>query len=84
LSTCSENKLTAKAAKSAKKNKTSLRALCVLRGKISWLWVYPFMKTDVKISSRQDAKAQSKAISLGVFAPSRALFMVMGVRRHVA
>jgi len=32
--TCSENKLTAKAAKSAKKNKPSLRALCVLRGKI--------------------------------------------------
>lgn len=31
---CSENKLTAKAAKSAEKNKTSLLALCVLRGEI--------------------------------------------------
>jgi len=32
--TCSANKLTAKYAKRAKKNKTSLGALCVLRGKI--------------------------------------------------
>jgi len=37
--TCSENRLTAKAAKSAKKNKPSLRALCVLRGKIFMVMV---------------------------------------------